>query len=361
MFPEIGKELAQSLCSKKKMYYLAQELGVPSPKSFFPRSRQDVLNFLKAATLPIMLKDILHDRLPEYASKTMFLAQSESELLEKYDSVENPEKANLMLQEYIPGSDEAVCFFNGYYNESSDCLFGATGRKLRQWPAYKGVTTLGICLKNEAVEKITNRLMKAIGYRGILDVGYRYDSRDGLYKILDVNPRIGCTFRLFAADNGMDVARALYLDLAGQAMSPAAVIEGRRWLVEDLDLLASVRYLLDRKLTFKQWIASFRGVQESAYFAVDDLLPFLAMSLNVAKKLLKRIYRKLTRRDKRHATSPSSRHNIGMKHTAERPSILKRAAVQPSRLQDRDLYQGMKGHRAENNDRVGNRGFKNEN
>jgi len=57
-------------------------------------------------------------------------------------------------------------------------------------------------------------------------VGYRFDARDGKYKLLDVNPRIGSTFRLFAAQNGLDVARALYLDVTAQPVPCAQVSEG---------------------------------------------------------------------------------------------------------------------------------------
>ena len=65
----------------------------------------------------------------------------------------------------------------------------------------------------------TVRFMHELGYRGILDIGYRFDERDGEYKLLDVNPRIGATFRLFVGDDGMDVLRALYLDLTGQEVA----------------------------------------------------------------------------------------------------------------------------------------------
>src|SRR3990172_3381338 len=102
--------------------------------------------------------------------------------------------------------------FNGYFDSSSRCLFGLTGRKLRQYPPYTGVTSLGVCERNETVTKLTLRLMTAIGYRGALDIGYRYDARDGRYKLLDANPRVGMTFRLFVDTEGLDVVRALYLD-----------------------------------------------------------------------------------------------------------------------------------------------------
>src|SRR5208283_6120920 len=121
-----------------------------------------------------------------------------------------------MFQEYIPGGDDSVWMFNGYFNENSDCLFAITGKKIRQAPVYIGYTSLGICLKNEVVDETTRRFTKEISYRGILDIEYRYDARDKQYKVLDINRRIGSTFRLFVSQDGLDVARAAYLDLTGQ-------------------------------------------------------------------------------------------------------------------------------------------------
>jgi predicted ATP-grasp superfamily ATP-dependent carboligase len=169
--------------------------------------------------------------------------------------------------------------FDGYFDESSRCVFGLTGKKIRRFPVNTGVTSLGICIRNETVERTTVEFMKAIGYQGILDIGYRYDQRDGKYKVLDVNPRIGCTFRLFTATNGMDVARALYLHLTGHPVTTAPAAEGRKWMVEDFDLFSALRSLRDGNLTLGDWTRSFRGVQETACFAVDDPLPFLLMPI----------------------------------------------------------------------------------
>src|SRR5262249_49454806 len=154
-------------------------------------------------------------------------------LLAKYDALEDPDEANLMLQEYIPGGDDTVWMFNGYFDARSECLLGITGKKLRQHPVGRGSTSPGIFLPHPTRQGQTRALMKAVGYRGILDIGYRYDARDGRYKVLDVNPRIGATFRLFVADNGLDVVRALYLDLTGQPVLAGGALDGRRWLVED--------------------------------------------------------------------------------------------------------------------------------
>src|SRR5256885_4950848 len=181
----------------------------------------------------------------------MFIVRSAEELLGVYNRVEEPGSPNLMLQEYIPGGDDSIWMFNGYFDAESECLAGFTGKKIRQCPVYTGYTSLGICLRNDVVAAQTLAFMRAVGYRGILDIGYRFDARDGKYKVLDVNPRIGATFRLFVGDNGLDVARALYLDMTGQPLAPACVPDGRKWIVEDVDLLASLGCHRDGKLTLQ--------------------------------------------------------------------------------------------------------------
>ncbi|HTM48097.1 MAG TPA: hypothetical protein VL285_05440 [Bryobacteraceae bacterium] len=274
LFPETDPELAPSLCSKQRMQALAAAAGVPSPGTFFPQSRREALDYAGRARYPVILKAVEGS-----AAKT--IAREKRELIDAYQIMEDrPEHPNVMLQEYIPGGDEASWMFNGYFNDRSECLFGITGRKIRQNRPYAGITSLGVCEANPEVAEITRRFMKAIGYRGILDLGYRYDARDGRYKVFDVNPRIGCTFRLFVSSNGMDVARAWYLDMTGQRVEPGDAAPGRKWMVEDLDLASSFRYWRDGAITARQWLQSYRGIQESAFLSDDDPRPALARCVN---------------------------------------------------------------------------------
>jgi predicted ATP-grasp superfamily ATP-dependent carboligase len=284
-FPHVYSHLVQSLHSKREMQLLARSVGVPTPNAFFPRSRQDALNFAQGATFPIMIKTIEDRQTKNRTSHSKVIVRGKQELLENYEIMEQTDHPNLMFQEYIPGGEDANWMFNGYFNEDSECLFGLTGKKIRQNRPYAGVTSLGVCMANATVAEITRKFMKTIGYRGILDIGYRYDARDGLYKVFDVNPRIGCTFRLFVSDNGMDVARTSYLDLTGQPIVAGGALWGRKWMVEDLDLASAFRYWRDGKLTVSDWAQSFRGLQESAFFAPDDLRPILRMCVNGFRKL----------------------------------------------------------------------------
>jgi D-aspartate ligase len=289
LFPNISRELVHALCDKKQMYFLCKKFGIPTAETSFPQSRQDVIDFLGGGSVqfPVMLKGIDGASLERRGKPRMVIVRNPEELLRKYDEIEDPANPTLMLQEYIPGGDDSVWMFNGYFNEQSECLIGFAGRKLRQHPVYTGATSLGICLRNDAVESTTKKLMKAVGYRGVLDIGYRFDARDGQYKALDINPRVGATFRLFLAQNGMDVVRAMYLDLTGQAVPSAPAREGRKWVVENGDLISFNDYRRDGKITFWQWICSFRGVEEGAWFALDDMAPFRSMASVLFRRFLR--------------------------------------------------------------------------
>jgi predicted ATP-grasp superfamily ATP-dependent carboligase len=216
----------------------------------------------------------------------MILAHTRRQLLEMYEATDDP--LNLMLQEFIPGGDDMTWTFNGYFDEDSICRIAFTGRKLRNFPPRFGAASLAVCERNYEVESTTIDFMRAIGYKGGVDIDYRYDSRDRRYKVIDINPRIGAMVRVGAGANGMDVARALYLDMTGQPIVPTAAPEGRRWIVEDHDLRSSFFYYRAGELTISQWLNSVRGVDEAAYFARDDLRPFVAMLMRNAKAAFKR-------------------------------------------------------------------------
>jgi predicted ATP-grasp superfamily ATP-dependent carboligase len=277
-FPRRPPGLAQTLSSKEGMYHLCRKLGIPTPSTSFPKGREDAEEFASTATFPVMMKGVDNRQFGDTPGAGKVIATSRENLLSAYeDMTRGRELRAVILQEYIPGDAPSVWMFNGYFDENSDCVLGVTGQKLRQYPPYIGQTSLGSCVDNPTVQELTRKFMKAVGYTGILDLGFRYDARDGHYKLLDVNPRVGSAFRLFLAQNGLDVVRALYLDMTGQRVPKAASTEGRKWVVENYDLVSSAKYFRDGALRPGEWVQSFRGVEESAWFSWDDLRPFGAM------------------------------------------------------------------------------------
>ena len=284
------------LADKMTMFDIAQTHGIPVPNTFLPANLTEARQHAKSVSYPVMLKGAMGNRLFERVGRKMVVAQNERELLDHYVSMEDQESPNLMIQELIPGDDDQVFIFNGYFDKESRCLAGFTGRKIRQFPIHTGCASLGECCWIRELAEQTTSFMKEIGYRGILDIGYRKDPRDGKYKVLDINPRVGQAFRLFVSEGNVDVVRALYLDLTEQDIpEPVVPREGRRWMIEDYDFTSSYHYYKEGSLRFVDWIKSFRRVEECAWFSWKDPMPFVLTLKSFAAKFLKWIWKLVAR------------------------------------------------------------------
>ena len=293
LFSRNDPQMINRLMNKRGMYELAKLYEIPTPLTEFPQNLDDLMAYAERATYPVMLKGVLGNRLVARTSMKMVLAYSEEELIANYKLLEDMNSPNLMLQEYIPGDDDQVYIFNGYFGKDSECLTSFTGHKIRQFPVHVGCASLGACTWNQEVADLTVRFMQAVDYRGILDIGYRLDPRDGQYKVLDANPRIGQAFRMFVDDDDMDVARAQYLDLTGQEVPSAVRREGRRWLIEDFDLVSSIHYYQEGSLSVGDWLRSFGRVEEALWFNWSDPFPFIHMSVGLLRKSFRWLWKKI--------------------------------------------------------------------
>jgi predicted ATP-grasp superfamily ATP-dependent carboligase len=279
VFPRAAQPVIRSLANKWEMHVLANDHAIPTPATIRPDSRTDVERFLDTQTFPIVLKPA--DPYLQHAPAKQIIA-SQRELMQEVDREAARGPLNFVLQEYIPGDAETVWMCNGYFGAEPGSTVIFTGKKLRQ-VSSTGIASLAICLPNEAVEGQTRSFMEGIGYRGCVGIGYRFDSRDGLYKLLDVNARVSGVFRLFSGSNDMDVVRICYLDLTDQHLPRTALRPGRKWMLED-DVPAALSAIRNGSLTVPQWLKSVRGVRESHWFAADDPMPILAWLSNGIKR-----------------------------------------------------------------------------
>jgi D-aspartate ligase len=299
-FPQPPPGLAH-LLARKGLYELCSKLGVPCAQVSFPISRRDVEDFAATASFPVVAKVIEVWLLPANAGlKSTTIVHRPENLLDLYKKLEGGPAGNLMLQEYIPRGFGQDWFFHGYCDAGSECLVSFTGVKLRSYPPYAGPTSLGISWDNDVLRAKAEALLRTIAYRGIMDLDFRLDLRDGEYKLLDFNPRVGAQFRVFEDDAAVDVVRALHLDLTGREVRRRPQAEGRVFVVEPGDLLAGVAYARAGDLDLRSWLSSLRGTsREPAWFARDDLAPFLLMCLRFLLRGVRRALRLQTRQDRK--------------------------------------------------------------
>lgn len=275
-FPMPPAATVRALTSKAGLHELATRHGLPTPRVLVPAGPGQLAAMADELRYPVMLKPVVS--LP--GEERVALVHEPAHLLARYRAMGGA--GRVLLQEYVPGDDGDIWMFNGYLDRDSRCLAGFTARKVRQLPTGMGLCAIGMCARNDELQEMTERFLSAVGYRGIVDIDYRWDRRDGTYKVLDVNPRLGGAFRLMVDRRGLDVARAMYLDLTGRAVPEVEPKEGRRWVLEPAELLAFRDYRRERGLTLARWLGSLRGVEEGATFSWTDPLPFLVAMRTLA-------------------------------------------------------------------------------
>jgi D-aspartate ligase len=277
LFPKLRSDIPRSLADKSRLHTLCKQLGVPCPQTISPGTISEVYEFIETAAFPVVVKPSrqwLNSKLKPS------IVSSPRELLDLYRRSEAQVASNLLIQEYIRDGEDWL--FNGYCNATSTCLVGFTGRKLRTFPPQLGCATLSRSVANPVLLRQNEALIEAIPYAGIMDIDYRFDKRDGQYKLLDFNPRIGAQFRLFENSERIDVVRALYNDLTGVSLQKSPQVEGRVFVNEPYDCVVSMRYVSRRELSVKDWWRSFKGAKECAWFRWDDPVPFIMIWIRLA-------------------------------------------------------------------------------
>lgn len=309
VFPRPPRCLPRRLANKRELYLLCTEIGIPCPRTAFPACLGDVHAFREQAQFPVIVKAADAQHLPKEARSTV-IVQTPADLLRIYQRSENSDGPNLIIQEYIGRDSGEDWIFHGYANPRTGCVLAFTGKKLRSYPAFAGPTTLAIPAANETLREQTERLLKATGYAGIMDLDYRFDKRDGQYKLLDFNPRIGANFRTFENGEGIDVVRAMYLDLCGQAVPGSSLdMKQRRFVVESHDWMASIGYMRSGALTARDWWSSLKGRKELAWFSKEDPLPALvAGSRLLARKMTHAVRRSPVGARERHTRPIAAEH-----------------------------------------------------
>ena len=276
--PAVPPDLPRQLASKRGLHEVCQRLGVPTPATSWVRTGDELEETLANVALPVVVKQTgPWSRLtrPVVTGSTVVrTAEDVRRLRAAFDR--SSEHSEVVVQEYLPDDDAEDWFVHGYCTASSGVAPIFTGRKFWSWPARAGATAYARTESNEEIERAARDLCRRIGYCGIFDTDWRYDRRTGTYLLLDFNPRVGAQFRMFEDDGGVDVVRAMHLDLSGRTLSPGRQVEGERFLVENLGLAACWSY---RKDTPPPEIPGAPTRLRLAWFSRDDLRPFIIMTV----------------------------------------------------------------------------------
>ncbi|MFE0604066.1 ATP-grasp domain-containing protein [Streptomyces sp. NPDC058892] len=282
--PHQPDNLPARVADKAELSRLCARWDVPHPETVVPASGAEAADAAWRLGLPVVAKWSRPWLLPTGADglRSTTLVQTTAEARRLYERSAEA-GSRLLLQRFLPAGPDTDWFFHGAFTHGGRPLLAGSGRKELSWPVRTGLTAVGRWLPDPAVEEAALRLAERLGYQGILDLDFRRDER-GVFRLVDFNPRPGAQFRLFTDATGMDVVQAMYLDLTGQQVPQPSGGAGRVFVAENYALLAAVRgRSLPRRRPAtapappRTGAAAERGQVEPAWFASDDVRPFLSM------------------------------------------------------------------------------------
>jgi D-aspartate ligase len=278
ILPPVPPGLPRQLASKRGLHELCVRHGVPTPAVWPVRSGDDLEAVLADVGLPVVVKQtdpwsrLTHTVVT--GSTVVHDAEDVAALRARFGR--RPEGSDVVVQEYLPDEDAEDWFVHGYCSATSEVTRIFTGRKFWSWPPRAGATAYARTERNEQVEHAVRELCGRVGYCGIFDTDWRYDRRSGTYSLLDFNPRVGAQFRMFEDDGGVDVVRAMHLDLTGRRIPPGDPVAGERFFVENFGVAASASY---RKEPRPAEIPGAPRRVRLAWYSRDDLRPFFTMAV----------------------------------------------------------------------------------
>jgi D-aspartate ligase len=271
------RESLEVLLDKGRFAELAQRLGVPHPRTIRVASDDDVAGLPESAFRDAFLKPCYSQGFRRrYGVKAVRVETRERAVA----LVREARKAGLalLLQEYIPGPAARHYFVNGFMDRDGTIRAWSISQRLRG-PSEFSDGSLGVCVRLEDVApavEIVQRFVGALPYRGVFDAEFKYDERDGLFKILEINTRpygnIG-----FAARCGVDFVSMAYRDALDLPVeSPAKYTPGRYYFNAYADLVDGWRMAADRPLWIRvrSWFSAYHPV-----FCWDDPLPAMVVFL----------------------------------------------------------------------------------
>jgi len=267
-----------ALATKEQQYALAREHNLPIPRSQYIQSRSDMERFASDARFPCLIKP-RHERewsaLPEgnkLRGQKLVTAETADDLLADYALTE-PYRPEVMAQEIIAGGDDAKFCYLSVYAKGSRRIGHCVVHEFRAHPMLFGSGSMVEPVIDEEIASLCDTFLRNIGYVGICEIEVKRDTRDGMVRLIEANPRFSVTADS-AVYAGVDIGWLHYLDLIGEVTeSVRATRFGFRHIVLWRDLPVLSKYVASGTLTWGDILRSYRGPLEFFDFDWNDLGP----------------------------------------------------------------------------------------
>lgn len=273
---DISNPVAQQrLLNKLETYKAANEAGVPAPLFWTAETRDQVYAQQHDYVFPLIVKPLFSHKFQQVFGKKFFRASSFDELIKAYD-VAQTNDLDVLLMEEIPGPDDLLCSYYTYIDEGGSVVCDFTKRIIRRFPVGEGLGCYHVTDRNPEVRELGLRLFRHVGLRGLGNVEFKRDVRDGQLKVIECNARFTAANSLLVA-SGCDLGLFIYNRLVGipQRPLPPTYPVGLHFWSPGRDLRAFLALRATGQLSLSEWLTGLAHRQVLPYFRWDDPVPAL--------------------------------------------------------------------------------------
>jgi predicted ATP-grasp superfamily ATP-dependent carboligase len=272
---------------KRNTYLRAGELGIPAPRTWQVSSEDQLGNI--DGEPPFVIKPAIKEHF-FYATKCKaWRADSFEELAMRFrDAATLIGTDEVVVQELIPGDGRAQLGYCAFFKDGR-ALASMVVRRLRQHPIEFGrASTFVRTDELPEIEQMSERFLRSIDYYGLVELEYKYDRRDGLTKLLDVNARTW-GYHSLGQRAGVDFPYLLFADQLGiQSAGELRADPGIAWIRLATDVPTVARELAHGRIGWRAYLRSLRVSDVESVFSQDDPLPGVAEVLLLPYLAMKR-------------------------------------------------------------------------
>jgi D-aspartate ligase len=275
-----------SMLDKLATYKNARAAGVPVPLFWEIATREQLVSHQSEYVYPLLVKPRLSHVFEAKFGRKHVTANNYDEL-DRAFTVAHEAAMDMVLMELIPGGDERLCSYYTYLDEAGKPLFHFTKRIIRRYPAGMGTACYHVTDWIPEIAEPSQKLFDHVGLRGLANIEYKRDDRDGKYKLIECNARFTASNCLVSA-SGFSLARFVYNRLAGRPQEPLEKYKiGLRLWDPIRDFWAYRELSKAGQLSFGKWIASILHRQTWQFFRWSDPMPTVSRFTKPLRKIFK--------------------------------------------------------------------------
>jgi D-aspartate ligase len=215
-FTIIPFEMLQKLINKSSFYKVAEEVGLPYPKTkeFVADNQADSLPF----DFPVALKPANSTqwlKIDFEGKKKAFIIEEEAELRDVLKKTYEAGYTDIMIcQEFVRGDDSQMRVVNGYVDRDHNVRLLSLGNPLLEDPSPIAVGNYMAILPvfDQEIYSAVENFIKKIGYVGFINMDLKIDAVTGKPYFFEVNIRQGRS-SYFVTANGANLAEYYVRDM----------------------------------------------------------------------------------------------------------------------------------------------------